>query len=218
MTSQARPAFRGLYLISDEPMVEAGGFPDFLEQCLAMGLSVAQLRAKRMDRGEMLEIARECRARTRRSGALFIVNDDIQLAIDADADGVHIGQKDMSPALARQMLGPRLHIGLSVGDIEQVRKANREPVDSVGFGPVFETKTKEDADAATGLESLRQAARESVHPVTAIGGINTANAPDVLEAGAQAIAVITAISRAENPMETTKDFLQICGQYRPKQA
>jgi thiamine-phosphate pyrophosphorylase len=131
-------------------------------------------------------------------GALFIVNDDPYLARELGADGVHVGQDDMDPAEARQIMGPDAIIGLSTHSREQIEGSAKEPVDYISVGPIWETPTKE-GRPATGLELIGEAAEIATRPWFAIGGIDTENADEVASAGAERLCVVRAIRDAANP-------------------
>ena len=131
-------------------------------------------------------------------GALFIVNDDPHLAAELLADGVHLGQDDISPAEARQILGPEAIIGLSTHSREQIEAAQSEPVDYISVGPIWETPTKK-GRPATGLELVGEAARIATVPWFGIGGIDTENVAEAVEAGARRICVVRAIRDAGDP-------------------
>jgi thiamine-phosphate pyrophosphorylase len=136
-------------------------------------------------------------------GALFIVNDDPHLAAELLADGVHLGQDDMNPAEAREILGPEAIIGLSTHSREQVEAAAEQPVDYISVGPIWETPTKE-GRPATGLELIREASRVASLPWFAIGGIDTENVAEVVEAGARRICVVRAIKDADDPADAAR--------------
>ena len=198
----------GFYLISCETMLRERSFLPFLEKALRAGVRGVQLRAKNaLDEDELLRIGREARRLTREAGAAFIVNDRVDLAMQLDADGAHVGQDDLSPAEARRILGAGKLLGLSTHSREQLLRAQREPVDYIGFGPVFPTMTKENPSPVTGLPNLAWAVRNSRLPVVAIGGITLENVDDVLAAGARNVAVISAVSQAPDPVEAVRAFL-----------
>ena len=206
MTEAARSW--GFYLISCETMLRGGTFLPLLSEALAAGLRVAQLRAKSsLDEDELLRVGREARRLTRATGAALIINDRVDMARDLDADGAHVGQEDLPPAEARRILGEGRLLGLSTHSREQVLRAQREPVDYIGFGPVFPTTTKENPSPVTGLENLAWAVRTSRLPVVAIGGITLENVDAVLASGARSVAVISAVSRAADPAEAVRAFL-----------
>lgn len=194
----------GLYLISDEAQLRDRSFLAVLDAALDAGLKIVQLRAKTLTPDAWQTLAADVRERTRRAGALMIVNDRPELAVALDADGVHIGQNDMPAEQARKIIGPDRVLGYSTHNPSQIKAAAELPVDYIGIGPIYETVTKEQADPAVGLELLRWAAANSPHPFVAIGGINEERLDEVVKAGAQNVAVISAIAKAENPPEKAR--------------
>ncbi|HBF33708.1 TPA: thiamine phosphate synthase [Candidatus Sumerlaeota bacterium] len=196
----------GLYLISDEEMIARGTFLPFLESALAVGLRLIQLRVKHLSEVELKALGREVRRLTRAHKALFILNDRPELAVELDADGVHVGQDDLSPTEARKIIGTERILGLSTHNREQILAAQNEPVDYIGVGPVFPTTTKLNASPVTGLELLTWAAEHSRLPQVAIGGISFENIDQVLTTGCKNAAVISAISRTENPVVQLQKF------------
>jgi thiamine-phosphate pyrophosphorylase len=140
----------------------------------------------------------------------LILNDRPELVLAARAHGVHVGQSDMPPAQVRALLGPNILIGLSTNTAEEVLAADREPVDSIAIGPVFTTRSKADTNPVVGLEGVRRARALTRKPLIAIGGISLANAPAVLAAGADSLALISAIFDADrSPSEAARAFLSI---------
>lgn len=143
-------------------------------------------------------------------GMKLILNDRPLLVAPAGWDGVHVGQTDMSPSQARSFLGPRAMIGLSTNADEEVLAANREPVDYIAIGPIFSTPTKTDTDPAVGIEGVMRARVLTQKPLIAIGGITADNAPAIYDAGADSVAVISAIfAPGGSPANSVKDFLAI---------
>ena len=199
---------RGLYLISDEGMIRRGAFIPFLEQALAAGLKTVQLRAKSLDPPTLEHTGTEMRRLTRRCAATFIVNDDPELAVRLEADGVHVGSGDASPEKARAILGPGRIVGLSTHNRDQVADAQSRPVDYIGVGPVFTTGSKAAPDPVVGVDFLASARSHSRLPVVAIGGITLENLEDVLQAGVHGVAVISAIVRAADPLGAVREFLE----------
>jgi thiamine-phosphate pyrophosphorylase len=167
-----------------------------LEEALAGGVDVVQLREKHAGEDEILRAGRIFRRATREAGALFVVNDSPELAVRCEADGVHVGQDDMTVAEARRIVGDEAIVGLSTHSREQIRGA--DGADYIGVGPVYATPTKE-GRAPVGLELVREAASAATVPWFAIGGIDASNADEVVAAGATRIAVVRAIGRAESP-------------------
>jgi thiamine-phosphate pyrophosphorylase len=166
-----------------------------LAEALAGGVDVVQLREKDADDDEIVRAGRVFRRLTREAGALFVLNDRPDLAMRCDADGVHVGQDDMPVAEVRQ-LAPELLVGLSTHSPEQIHAA--AGVDYIGVGPVYATPTKAGREPV-GLELVREAARSAAVPWFAIGGIDEANAAEVVAAGAGRLAVVRAIRDADDP-------------------
>jgi thiamine-phosphate pyrophosphorylase len=190
---------RGVHVLADDaPRWKL----DPVEQARAAcqgGAAVVQLRAKSAGDREALVWAAEIRRATREAGALFIVNDRFDLALAAEADGVHLGQDDLPPACIPAGAREKLLVGLSTHDEAQAREA-AERGDYVAFGPIFSTDSKATAMDSQGVEQLaRIVARISPHPVVAIGGIAPQNAAAIARTGAAAIAVIAAVAGADDP-------------------
>lgn len=162
---------------------------------LNAGIRFIQYRDKDRTRREIYYEALRLRELTLSAQAILIVNDHADIALAVDADGVHLGQEDLPLKEARKIMGNRI-IGISTHDLEQARKADEGGADYIGFGPVFETLTK-DAGSPRGIENLRLVKENTAIPVVAIGGINSSNLKDVLDAGADAAAVATAICRGD---------------------
>jgi thiamine-phosphate pyrophosphorylase len=190
MASERR-RLRGLYAITPETH-DTGGLLARSRLALEGGAALLQYRAKSLDRGIAIVQARGLAAECRAAGALFIVNDDVELALACGADGVHLGRDDMDPASARARL-PRAIIGVSCySDPGRARSAREAGADYVAVGSMFASATKRSAVRAP-LEAIAAAAREGGLPVAAIGGITPANAESVVRAGADMIAVISAL-------------------------
>lgn len=175
-----------------------------LAQILLRHASVLQIRLKPGTAAEQLALARKARAWTRAANALLIVNDRIDLALAAGADGVHLGQTDIPYADARR-LAPDLIIGVSTHDLAQVRAARQ--ADYLGYGPVFTTSTKLNPDPVQGVEALAAAVRAAAPtPVVAIGGIATHHVAAVAETGVAAICAISAVNNASDPDAAARSF------------
>lgn len=153
-------------------------------------------RGRRIDADEILRVARMARRVCDAAGIPLVVNDRVDLALAAGADGVHLGQTDLPIAEARAIAGTKLFVGVSTHDLDQVRAACAAGADYLGFGPVFATSTKENPDRVQGIEGLRAAVGVSTRPIVGIGGIPIAAVPQVLAAGAAAACLISAINGA----------------------
>ena len=199
---------KGLYAIIDNSLTPSVSNIEIAKKVLAGGAGILQLRGKGLSSKELLEQAREIREIAREAGAIFIVNDRADVALLADADGVHLGQDDLPIAKAREILGREKLIGLSTHNLKQAIKAESEGADYIGFGPVFGTTTKADAEEAKGLQALREIRKSVNIPIVAIGGINIENVIDVISAGADAVAVISAIVKAGDIEGATRRFLE----------
>ncbi len=174
---------------------------------LAGGAPCIQLRAKDLPARPLLGEARAIRAAARDAGALFLVNDRLDVALAADADGVHLGQDDLPAARARRLLPPGRILGVSTHSLAQARRAVDDGADYIGVGPVFATATKDTGCAPLGLAGLAAIAGAVPVPVVAIGGIGPAEAPQVIHAGAMAAAVISALMAAPDIAGATRALL-----------
>ncbi|HAL92122.1 MAG TPA: thiamine phosphate synthase [Verrucomicrobia bacterium] len=201
MNASAPRLRRGLYLVLTDP---PAGYERMAEWAMDAGLPAIQFRPKRIpsriatDR-EWLRVARALRAITRGSSTLFIVNDRPDLAILSEADGIHVGQEDLPPGEVRRLIGNQRLLGLSTHNLDQVRAANAEPVDYIGFGPLFETNSKDHPDPVTGPDLLAQAAALSRHPIVAIGGLTAERVATLPCAHYRCAAVIRAVAEATDP-------------------
>lgn len=207
---RAFPRGPALYCITDTVLSPLG----HAEQCRAMlagGARIIQFRDKALGPAARLAAAREMRVQCTAAGALFIVNDDADLALACGADGLHIGQDDMPPAQARARIGEAMLLGYSTHSRAQLHAALREPVDQISVGPVFGTTTKANADAATGVELVAEAlALCGNRPVVAIGGISAGNIRTLRAAAPGAIvAVIGAIVAAPDIAEAVRRFREM---------
>jgi len=204
---------RGIYAILDLDACAAAGLdPERTAAAfLATPLAALQLRAKRADDRSVLRLARVLAPLCRAAGVPFVVNDRIDLARLAGADGAHVGQDDLPPREARALLGPHALLGLSTHSTTQVEAAADEPVDYLGFGPVFATRTKAGADPAVGLAGLRRAAAASRHPLVAIGGIGLDDLPAVRAAGAHAAALVAALLEGGDPARRVREAVERFG-------
>ena len=202
-----------LYLIVDAGCFSSEGnvtsaLLRFTEELLAGGATLIQYRNKKGSAQEMLLQARELR-RVCGSRARLIMNDRADLCLATACDGVHVGQEDLSPEGVRAVVGDRLWVGVSTHAVEQLEAADRGPADYLAIGPVFTTATKENPDPVVGLEGVRAARAATRKPLVAIGGITRANGRSVLEAGADAVAVISDL--LGSPRKSVEEFLRILG-------
>jgi len=184
---------------------------EVLEEAVEGGITIYQFREKGNGALQGLEkfaLAKELQAICRKNNVPFIVNDDIDLALELDADGVHIGQDDEPVSDVRKKIGDKI-LGVSAHSEEEVKSAIENGADYLGLGPIFPTSTKEDAKAVQGtrlIEELREKGYDI--PIVGIGGIKVENARSVIKAGADGVSVITAISHSETIKETTSKLKQ----------
>jgi len=187
---------KGLYLILTNP---ARGYERMTEIAVAEGGPVIQLRYKQEDIREFVRLSHSMREITRDTNTNLIINDRVDIACICGADGVHLGQKDIPPKEARALMGKDRIIGLSTHNIDQVGKAQSEPVDYIGFGPVYKPFLKDDHDPVTGIELLRAAVEISQLPVVAIGGMNRQRLDEFADIRFHNVACIGAIESSEDP-------------------
>jgi thiamine-phosphate pyrophosphorylase len=185
----------GYYFITDEKLSKAGALRD-IQAAVAAGVRVVQYRSKTSDTGKMQQEALALKKICRR--VAFIINDRIDIALAVNADGVHVGQEDMPCPIARDLLGPKKIIGVTVHTVAQALQAEKDGANYLGVGPIFETATKKDAGEPTGIQLLREIKKQSKLPLAAIGGITLENAPSVIAAGADAICAISAVVTRED--------------------
>ncbi|MBS1862347.1 MAG: thiamine phosphate synthase [Actinobacteria bacterium] len=185
-----------LYFVCDA-RPPGGDLEAFLRLALGGGVDIVQLREKELGRAEIERAADTYRRVADTFSALFIVNDDPELARACDADGVHVGEVD-EVAAARELLGPDAIVGVSTHSPAQIAAADEAAVDYIAVGPIWETPTKP-GRPAVGLELISHAAEQARHPFFAIGGISPLNAGDVVRAGARRLCVVRAIRDAPNP-------------------
>lgn len=194
-----------LYLVTDASG-KTRDYAAFLTAVIEAGVGMVQLREKALTDKELIATARVFAEACRDNGALFIVNDRLDVALLSGADGVHLGQDDAQPDDVRRIAGSDFIIGLSTHTPAQIDAANKTSADYIGVGPIHETPTKP-GRPAVGLDLVRYAARAAQKPFFAIGGIDRSNASSVIDAGAQSISVLRAISSAADPAAATRELL-----------
>jgi thiamine-phosphate pyrophosphorylase len=182
-----------LYAVTDRKMLGDISEVEAARLCYEGGADVVQLRMKDTDGGEMLEKAKAIQELAQKFCKFFIVNDRLDVAILAGADGVHIGQSDIPVEEARRLVGDEMIIGVSVSTVDEAVKAVDGGADYLGVGAIFNTSTKPDADQGIGLDTLMEICQAVDVPVVAIGGINKGNITEVIRAGADGAAVVSAI-------------------------
>ncbi|MFN4178976.1 MAG: thiamine phosphate synthase [Armatimonadota bacterium] len=201
----------GVYVITDRFVNPKRSHLDIAKAAVEGGAFILQLRDKEATTRQLLEWAREIRDLTRRTETLFIVNDRVDIALAADADGIHVGDDDMPVPIARRLLGAGKIIGRSVANEEEALQAVAEGADYVSIGSIFATSTKPDAGEPVGVEMVKRVRQvlPPDYPLVAIGGINLQNAAAVFEAGADAVAVVSAIACADDPVTVIRQFQRL---------
>ncbi|HSQ51022.1 MAG TPA: thiamine phosphate synthase [Nitrospiraceae bacterium] len=197
----------GLYIILDPSVCPARPLVEVLTVAAEAGATLFQYRNKTASMKDAYGEALALRQAAAKAGVLFIVNDRCDLALAVDADGVHLGQGDLPLDLARKVMGPEKLIGISTHNPDQVREATAGQPDYLGFGPIFTPGSKQDHDPVVGLEGLRAMRALTSLPVFAIGGIHVDQVREVLRAGANGVAVISAILKAQDISQAVKSFL-----------
>ena len=195
-----------LYLVTDRALARGRMSVEIVREAVAGGATCVQLREKNCGTREFLEEARAFQAALRGTGVPLVVNDRVDVALAVDADGVHLGQQDMALADARRLGPPGWIIGVSAECVEDAIRAEREGADYIGVSPVFATPTKTDTARPLGLEGLRQMRAAVKIPLVAIGGIHAGNAREVIRAGADGLAVVSAIVSADSPREAARQL------------
>jgi thiamine-phosphate pyrophosphorylase len=204
-----------LYLVTDRKLAGSRSLADIVREAIAGGVTLVQLREKSLPHAEFVKEAHTLTEVCHAQGIPLIVNDDVDVALEAGADGVHLGQSDASPQEARARLGSGAIIGLSVENVGQTCAAAALDIDYLAASPVFATPTKTDTAPPLGLEGVQTIRRLCDKPLVAIGGINLSNALTVLRAGADGIAVVSALMAATDPRHAAKDFANLRSQLEP---
>jgi thiamine-phosphate pyrophosphorylase len=188
-----------LYLVTDRILLKNQSIKTLIRGAIEGGVTAIQLRAKEMPIRYFIEMGKQVKAILADTPIPLIINDRIDVALACEADGVHLGQSDISYVDARKILGSEKIIGVSVSTIDEAYKLNRSEVSYIGVSPIFHTATKNDITEPWGLTGLMELRRQSHHKLIAIGGINSNNIQGVLDAGADGIAVASAICDKNDP-------------------
>lgn len=208
------------YLITDRRQTCGKSLVEVVEKALKGGVNAVQLREKDFDAKELFELALSLRNLTHNYGARFFINDRVDIAMAVNADGVHLGQESFSARDVKQFLknsaqltayGSRFLIGVSTHSMKEAKKAEGEGADFITLGPIFFTPSKADYGEPLGVEAINRVKKEINIPVFAIGGIKKDNVKDVMNAGADGIAVISAVIGAGNPENSAREILRIVG-------
>jgi thiamine-phosphate pyrophosphorylase len=202
-------ASRLALIVVTDPGVPAGlTLVEAVRAALRGGAPAIQLRAKDAPARAAAQLARELLAETRAAGALLFINDRVDIALAAGADGAHLGDEDLPLAAARRIVPPGFLLGISADSVQLAREAERDGADYLGVGPVYGTASKADAGAPIGTARIAQVAAAVRIPIVGIGGIHAANAAPVVQAGAAGVAVISAVMHAPDPEAATRALIR----------
>ncbi len=195
-----------LYAILDRAASRGRDLRELLDAVTAGGCRMVQLREKEWSSRQLLPLAEALRDRARQAGVTFVVNDRLDVALAVDADGLHVGQDDLPAPIARRLLRPGMLLGVSCHSCEQARQAQADGSDYVAVGSIFPTGTKPEFQLV-GVQLLRRVRPLLRVPLVAIGGITPGNVGEVIRAGADGVAVISALCAAPDPTQAAREFL-----------
>jgi thiamine-phosphate pyrophosphorylase len=195
-----------VYVIADSHHARGRSHRDIALAAIRGGATAVQLRMKDTPERESTALARDLQPLCRAAGVILIINDRVEVALEVGADGLHVGQDDLPAPAARARLGPGPFLGVSVATVDDAIAADHAGADYLGVGAIFATGTKADAGSPVGLERIREIRRAVQVPIVGIGGVTVANAADVIRAGAQGVAVITAVTLADDMVEATRQL------------
>jgi len=198
-----------LYLVTDRSLSNGRSIGYIVEKAVEGGVTMVQLREKYASTKDFLLLTQLLKRILEPYNVPLIINDRLDIVLATGAEGLHIGQSDMPYPIARKLLGNDKIIGISVENIDDVRKSNQIDVDYIAISPVFSTPTKTNTMRPFGVEGIREAMAITRHPAVAIGGINISNAVEIINTGVNGIAVVSAIMSAENPFRVAEDLKKI---------
>ena len=198
-----------LYAVTDRAWLKGRTLTECVQQAIEGGATFVQLREKDAARDEVVALARELLPLCRAAGVPFVIDDDVQLALEVGADGVHVGQDDAACAEARRVLGPDAIVGVSAQTVEQALQAQADGADYLGVGALIPTPTKPDA-VDVSREELEAICEAVDIPVVGIGGLNARTIPQLVGSGADGAAVVSAIFAADDCLRATRDLRAVC--------
>lgn len=196
---------KGYYFITDSNLSRAGNKSDILS-AVSCGVDIVQYRNKNAETLHMYEEALFLKEICRDRDCLFLINDRLDIALSVEADGVHLGQTDMPCPQARRLLGSAKVIGVTVHNLAEALQAESDGADYLGVSPIFQTSTKRDAGKPAGIRLIEEIRDQVRIPLVAIGGINHSNAPQVIDAGADALCAISSVVATDNVVEQIRRF------------
>jgi len=198
-----------LYLVTDSGMTGRDRLVETVLHAADGGVTVVQYREKSVSTAQMIREAAEIRNLLHARGIPLIINDRVDVALAVGADGVHVGRNDMDPVTARKLMGPDAIIGYSVETMEEAQNAETLDIDYFGVSPIFTTPTKTDTGRPWGLDGLQNLRSHTGKPLVAIGGLNIHTIPDTLRAGADGVAVVSAICASGQPRESARALMDL---------
>tara|TARA_B100001063_G_C16719912_1_gene532919 strand:- start:499 stop:1185 length:687 start_codon:yes stop_codon:yes gene_type:complete len=197
-----------LYLVTDDQQ-DLDTLKFVVEQAVAGGVTMVQVREKHGDVRAFIERAQAVKSILAGTDVPLIINDRVDVALAVDADGLHLGQSDMPPIIARQLIGPDKILGLSIEDEQQLQQADDLPIDYIGLSALFTTPTKTNLKKHWGYEGIQMALETTKLPIVGIGGINESNIPQLTQTGIHGLALVSAICHAKDPKKATQDLLSL---------
>ncbi|NLZ53013.1 MAG: thiamine phosphate synthase [Thermoanaerobacteraceae bacterium] len=197
-----------LYAVTDRTWLKGRSLTDVVEETIKAGVTFLQLREKNLDYASFLQLSKEIKSVTDKYKIPYVINDNVEVAMAAGADGVHVGQDDMDPQDVRRIIGPDKILGVSVQTVKQAVLAEESGADYIGVGTVFPTSTKLDAEAVS-FETLKKICKAVSIPVVAIGGINKDNAMKLAGSGIDGIAVVSAIFAREDITAAARELREV---------
>lgn len=197
-----------LYLVTDDQQ-DLATLLNVVEQAVAGGVTMVQVREKHGDVRAFIERAMAVKQVLQGTGVPLIINDRVDVALAVNADGVHLGQSDLPARIARKLIGPDKILGLSIENEDQLSVADQLPIDYIGLSAIFATPTKTNTQKHWGIAGLEFALRKTRLPIVAIGGINRANIPQLSATGVDGLALVSAISHAEDPKLAAQELLAL---------
>ena len=206
-----------MYLVTDRGLIRGRDLVSLVLEAVRGGVSAVQLREKNCPAGEFVQLAGNLKDRLAESNVPLIINDRVDVALAAGADGVHIGQEDIPYHQVRSMLGPNRIIGLSVNTYAQLMEADRTDVDYLSLSPVYPTQTKKDTKEPFGLEGLRKARSMTQKPLITIGGVNKQNLASIMATGMDGVALVSAICAADSPENAARELTDIIRYIKTRQ-
>lgn len=198
-----------LYLVTDPDLTKGRSLIEIIEEAIAGGVTMVQIREKDATSLQFYNLAKAAKQLLAPHNIPLIINDRLDIALAVDADGLHIGQSDLPPDVARKLLGKDKILGWSVETIEQAIEANDLDVDYIGISPIFSTTTKTDINKPFELEGARKVVELTNHPTVAIGGISTNNLADVMKTGVDGVAVVSAIISHQSPKDAAREMKKV---------